>query len=282
AEIGIEGDRLTWAQGASAAWAAIRALADVESGEMKDAFEDFHEYVEDCAEYYATARSMLMNIITEYGGKVDDFVERYGFKGDSPRRYKDLIAKIDAWILEDTRLRALVPPDPRVVPLAIVTQLGDRYDEMNRLYQAAYTEKEESSSAYDDKLTLYREDGFQLSVVFDAARLVWGVDDPKLRLLGFCPKSEIWTENHPHAPKNFAYDGVSGEFSWDEVLDVDSYEVMYRLTTKSGDWSALYAGTERSTTNKPPDPGVYDFRVRAIAGEKDGNWCTPITVDMSE
>ena len=89
-ELGITGDRLTWAQGAVAAWTAARTNAGIEEGEKNDAFEDLHNYVELAAEYYATAREMLLTIIYDHGGKPDDFIERYGIKGATPRIYNEL------------------------------------------------------------------------------------------------------------------------------------------------------------------------------------------------
>ena len=281
AMLGITGDRLTWAQGASAAWRAAISATITENGESEDAFEDFHDYLEETSQYYAAARVMLENIIKEYGGKTDDFIFRYGFKSPSPRMFPDLCAKIEAWIEYDAELKALIPPDPRVVSDTIITQLTDRLATLKTSYTNAYREKQESENAYNVKHRLFSGDSYQLNIIFVAAKLCWGTDDPRLRLLGFCPKSEIWTHKKPPAPKNFEYDDLSGTFSWDAVEDADLYQLDCRLINKKGDWAHIYEGAESSTTNRPPIAGEYDIRCRAIAGSTSGNWCTPITVDFA-
>jgi len=280
AELGVTGDRLTWAQGASEAWLAARSNAITESGEMEKAFQDFQDYVYETTIFYCNARGMLERIIKEYGGQADDILYQYGFKNSSPRIYSDLSAKMKMWLDMDAKLRTHVPPDPRVAPEAVITQLRDRLDNMLSAYQKAYSEKGEFELASKNKHDLFANDSCQLGILHMTAKLVWGDDDPRLRLLGFCPRSEIWSCSQPPAPKNFVYDDVIGEFSWDEVIDADLYEVMYRLSNASGDWSELYSGSERSTANKPPESGSYDFRVRAVSGDKNGKWSKTIMVDM--
>jgi len=277
-ELGVTGDRLTWAQDASAAWLQARSDAITEEGEKENAFEDFQNYVADTVVYYVSAREMLEQIIYEYGGKPDDMLYQYGFKDASPRRYNQLSAKIQAWLDMDAKLRALVPPDPRVAPDAVITELGNRLTAMLTGYQKAYSEKSESDLAFKAKHDLFADDSYQLSILFMAAKLVWGDDDPRLRLLGFCPKSEIWTEHTPPSPKNLTFN--EDTFTWDAVEDVDSYQLQYRLTGAVGDWTELYKGVENSFTGRPPDAGEYDFRVRAIAGEDFGRWSSTITVEF--
>ena len=282
AELGIIGDRLAWALAAVTAWIAARAAAGVEEGEKNDAFEDLHNKVEETAEYYAIGREMLTTVIYDFGGKPDDFIERYGFKGATPRLYNLLYDRIEKWLLEDARLKALIPPDPRVVADAVTIKLAALRDEMYALYNAAYTEKSESDAAFNAKHTLFAVDSTQLTFLLLSAKMVWGDDDPKLRLIGLCPKSEIWTHNKPYSPKNLAFDDQTGTFSWDAVEDVDSYELSARIAGTTGDWTTFWTGTETSTTDKPAAPGIYDVRCRAIEGENLGNWSGAIEVDLSQ
>ena len=48
------------------------------------------------------------------------------------------------------------------------------------------------------------------------------------------------------------------------------------------DWTTFWTGEETSTTDKPAEPGVYDCRARALAGEDLGAWCSAIEVDLTE
>ncbi len=278
-EIGYDGARLAWAQGADVAWEDARATAIVEKGGMHNAFEDFHKFVDESAIYYSSAKEILLTIIWEHGGKPDDFIELYGLKGESPRRYKKLIAHIDAWLKEDALLRP--NNDPRVVPQAILDQLSAKRNQMETLYQASYQEKTESDEAFAAKFELFSDDSYQLTILYNIACMIWGNDAPKLQLLGFCPSSEIWTENKPPHPTNFAYDDVAKKFTWDVVEGVDNYEIDYRLTGASGDWTQLYKGVDTSTQHKPPDPGEYDFRIRSWADDDSGAWSGVIVVNFS-
>jgi len=280
AELGITGSRLTWYQDASDEWDTAVAKTITESGEKEDAVEDFNRYVDEVTQYYVAARKMMENIIYEYGGKPDEFIVRYGFKGESPRSYYDLGSKIKAWIDTDTKLKAMVPPDPRVAPDAVTTTLSDMGIQMDALYDAALAERSESDAAFAAKHELFAQGSYQLNILLSAATLVWGNDDPRLRLLGFCPKSEIWTEKKPPAPKDLAFD--EGTFSWSAVEGADSYQLQYRISQTAGDWSTFYEGVETSTTEKPAEAGSYDIRVRAIAGEKLGAWSGVIEVVIEE
>jgi hypothetical protein len=120
---------------------------------------------------------------------------------------------------------------------------------------------------------------FILSILLMVAKLVWSNDNSRLMLLGFCPKSEIWTEHKPPAPKNFYFN--EDTFAWNAVEDIDSYELQYRLTSVSGDWSELYKGSNIFFTGRPPEPGRYDFRVRAYTKRHFGKWSSIIIVVFS-
>jgi len=278
AELGIDGDLLTWAEGASAVWESCRATADVEHGEMNDAFEDFHLYVKESSDYYATAKSMLINILREYEEPLNDFMERYDLKGQSPRRYKKLVAKIDGWLIEDARLRALVPPDGRVVPESVITELTLRRDKMNVLYQNAYSNKEKSGTVHDRMIRIFREDSYKLSILFDTCRLHWGNEAPKLCLLGFVPASEVWTSGAPlPAPEHLAHDPATDIFSWDGVDNAEGYELQYAVDKRSPNWSECYRGEEISVVFRPEESGNYLFRVRAYE-KKVGKWSEVLSV----
>ena len=278
AELGIAGDKLTACQNADTEWENACAKATVEDGQMDEAFETFQQSVKAAANYYRMAKDHLLTIIYEAEGAPDDFIHAYGFDVDSPRRYKKLTAAIEAWKRNHDFL--IGENDTRVVTDAIMTNLMTHKTTIDTLSNTAFIEREESDMAFSEKQALYDVQTRLLQFVLTTAILTWGDDAPKLRLLGFCPSSEVWTKKKPYAPKNFAYDDVASRFNWDIVMDVDSYEVDFRLTGASGDWTTLYEGVENFTTKKPPDPGEYDFRVRAIAEGKLGAWSGVLLVNF--
>jgi len=232
-ELAYAGDRLTWAQGAYDAWQEARATAHVEDGEMDEAYQEFHKSVNEAYKYYTTARDMLTQVIIDHGGPYDDVMREYLFEGKSPQRFKDLVTAIETWKKAHERLKA--KGDPRVLPDAIVDNLLTHRDTMNSLQREARNERDESRDAYEEKQDIFRTDSSELTFLFGLCKLAWGHDDGRLRTLGFVPSSEVWTENKPPHPKNFAYDDVAKQFNWDAVADVAQYEIDYRLTGASGD-----------------------------------------------
>jgi hypothetical protein len=278
--LGIVEPKLAECQTAAVDWMSAMNDATIEDGESQEATETLNNALSVAAKYYVDAKEVLLAIIYTIE-KPDEIIEEYGITGDTPRDFKGLSERLSIWLETDAKLNALVPPDPRVVPPAIVANLSIQLDTIKTLWHDSQTESREKSQGYATKKTLYATHSKLFSFVYTIAKITWGDDDPRLRDLGLCPSSEIWTHNSPHAPKNLAFDIESGIFSWDAVDDVDSYQLDCRLTGKTGAWTNIYEGAEISTAIKPPSPDEYDIRCRAIAGDTQGNWCTPITVDFT-
>jgi len=269
AELSIAGDLLSWAQDAGETWETAVAQAVVQDGEMDMAYEDLHKAVSEAYDYYVMARDYLTALIWQVE-KPNDMLHTYGFEGKSPRTGKGLVIAISAWKERHDHMVAnsLEP----VVSDAIMDQLLAHETTLKQLGYTTEKETDESSDAYKLKFDTFATDSAQLSVLFTLSKLIWGHDNSNLRLLGFVPSSEVWTENKPPHPKNFVYDDVAGLFNWDAVEGVDSYEVDFRLTGASGDWTQLYKGAATSTADRPPDPGEYDFRIRSWHEDDSGAW----------
>lgn len=280
-ELDVTGAKLTRAQGLGAAWLTALATASVESGEKDEAFQEFHLALDASFKRYVELKDFLMAIIFEHQ-KPDDIINAYGFNDLAPNTYNKFLAAVEKWDINHTRLIAKIPPDVRVLPALLMADLLAKRDALALLYGAAMQENEESTLSFTAKFNLFNEDTRFLSWLFTLAKVIWGDDDPRLRLLGFCPSSEVWTSNKPHAPKQVVYDPITGTLSWEAVEDVDSYECSARITGTTGDWTTFYAGAATTTTEKPPTPDVWDVRCRAIAGENLGNWSTAIEVDLSQ
>ncbi|MGC9315336.1 MAG: tetratricopeptide repeat protein [bacterium] len=194
-ELAIVPPRLNDAQNADAEWEEACAKCVVEAGQKDEAYETFHQAVEAAANYYSAAKKHLLTIIYESGGKPDDFINAYGFNVRSPRRYKKLTAAIEAWKRNHDFL--VVEGDPRVVADAIINQLVGHKDNIDGLSNTAFIEKDESDTAFSEKRELFDRHTNLLQFIYTAAVLVWGNDDSRLNLLGFKPKSEIWTPGEP-------------------------------------------------------------------------------------
>ena len=280
-ELDVTGARLLKGQTMGPAWLTALATAGVEEGEKNEAFQEFHLGLDGGTKRYVELKDFLLAIIWGQQ-KPDLMVNAYGFNMLSPNTYNKFLGAVEKWEINHDRLVAEIPPDERVLPAALMADLIAKRDALAVLWSASMKENEEATLAWNAKLSLYNEDSLFLKWLFTLAKIYWGDDDPRLRLLGFCPSSEIWTHNSPYAVKGLAWDPVTGTFSFNAVDDADSYELSARITGTTGDWTTFWTGAETSTTDKPSAPGIYDIRCRAIEGENLGNWSGAIEVDLSQ
>ncbi len=279
AEIGCTGVHLTWAQGCYDTWTDLCATTIVEDGQKQEATQEYQKKFAECREYYQNAKDLLKSIIWEYE-KPDEIEEAYGVRFNTPRSRPLLVHVIKAFKIQHDLFEAA--GDPRVIADSIVTQMVTLKDEMEDMATTAGTEKREASQAFDNKQNEFTTGSDRLKIIYNMAKIVWGNDDPRLFELGFVPKSAIWTENKPPHPTNFIYDDVAKKFTWDAVEGVDEYEIDYRLTGASGDWTQLYKGANTSTATKPAEPGDYDFRIRSWKGDDSGSWSGVLLVNFPD
>jgi len=274
-DLDVTGSKLTKAQGIGAAWLTALTNARVEEGEKNEAFQEFHLALDSCISRYVQLKQHLLSIIYEIQ-KPDLIINSYGFDKNAPDGYNKFVSAVEQWSTTHNRLMA--ESDPRVLPATLMTELLTRRDDLIALWDSAMSENEESSQAFAIKRALYDEDSKFLSWMFSLAKLFWGDDDPRLRMLGFVPASEIWTPSKQlPAPENLAVDLPTDTFTWDEVLYAEGYELQYSLDKATPDWEEIYRGTDRSVVFKPEEVGDYVFRVRAYE-EKVGKWSGKLSV----
>ena len=278
-ELGVTGVLLSWAQVCHDSWRNIWTTADVEYGEMNEAFQEFQLKFAEVLDYYQDTKDLLISLLDQYQ-KDDDIEIAYGIRNPTPKLRKPLVHAIDD--IKQTNDRLVAAGDPRVLPEAVVTNLMALLDEVNTMFEGATKEKKESQQAFDSKHEASGLGTIYLKMIYNLAKLKWGNEDPRLFELGFVPKSAIWTENKPPHPAEFIYDETAGEFQWTPVVDVDNYEIDYRLTGASGDWTQLYKGAATSTADRPPDAGEYDFRIRSWKGDDSGAWSGALVVNFPE
>ena len=276
-ELNVNGDDLTDSLSAGADWTAAVTVAHVESGEAKQATEELRAALLDAYSYYMAAKVVLTAKI-DIADMGDDIIVEYGIEGHVTRNYEDLYMRISQWLEADRRLVA--EGDPRVVDRDIIEGLNLHLANISERWHNSQEAHREKIQARADRISLFERQTILLEAIFGKAKLHWGNDDPRLRDLGFVPRSEVWTRKRIMSSQNFAFDDASGEFFWDPVEGAEEYELQYRPVDVSGRWSLLYSGAESSTKDHPPAPGEYDLRVRAIIGEERGSWSRRITQDF--
>ena len=285
-EIGIVIPRLTACQTADADWDNACAKCVVEDGQKDEAFETFHQAVLAASKYYQMAKDHLLTIIYEVEGAPDDYINSYGLDVHSPRKYKKLTAAIEAWKRNHDLLVGLL--DPRVLTDAIMTNLWAHKTGMDGLSNAAFIEKEEARTSFDEKQALYDVQPRLLQFVLTAAILTWGNEDPRLNLLGFLPASEVWTEGGggtsgdvPDAPVDFGYlwlDPVL-QFGWHAVDGATSYQLAF--SEDGGEvWEELYVGADMNYEYEPP-VGLRQYRVRARNASGYGEWSEIVEFEVA-
>jgi len=77
-----------------------------------------------------------------------------------------------------------------------MTKLLEHEQILKDLSYDAEIEHRESRKAYKSKAGLFAVDSKHLTIIHNVAKFTWD-DDARLRELGFCPSSEIWTLGQP-------------------------------------------------------------------------------------
>jgi len=294
-ELAISGARLASAQNADAGWDNACAKCVVEAGQTDEAYEEFNKAVVAASKYYSASKGHLLTIIYEVGGKPDDYINRYGFNVDSPRKYKPTTRAIEAWKLEHDRLVAL--PDPRVISDAIMTKLWAHKTGIDGLSNVAFIEKLEADTAFDEKQALFDAQTNLLQFVLTAAVLTWGDEDPRLNLLGFKPKSEIWTPGtpepgtpiHPEAATFVAtYLGQKTiELVYGAVVGAVKGSIQRRKTGNMN-WIIIAQGLPMDDLNRVPfrdtnvEPGEYEYEFVCYDDAQEPSVAAYSTVTVTE
>jgi len=190
-ELGVAGARLTDCQTAGADWSGVCVVAGVEDGESQEATQTLNTGLSDAHTYYVAAKDVLQPIIDELEPD-DEIVEEYAIKGDTPWDFKGLHHKIERWIETDARLKALLPPDPRVVNDTIIAALTAQLANITTLWHDARVQSQEASNAYAAKRAMFDKHSAILRILFGIAKMTWGADSQMLKDLGIVPSSEIW------------------------------------------------------------------------------------------
>ena len=256
---------------------------NLEDAEYHGAVADLQVKRKDLFDTLASARWMIKTIVDDPAlsegdrkmiADVFDIAQRF------PNDLYDLLIEIASDIL--TGQQKLV--DMAAVwklPDVMITDITDQKTALENANERTRVEHGEKLKATEDLNTMRGVGDNLLRNIFRWATAVWGNEDSRLLEFGFVPKSMIWADNTPYAPKNLYYDDSDATFKWDALEDVTDHQLHYRLTNTSSNWTELYKGKDNFCTGKPSEPNEYDFRVRAWDGDNSGRWSTIITVDIS-
>ncbi len=269
AVLGVTGDLLAWAQNCEKEWNDIYREAKFSRLEASSAFAECRRKQVELTAFYQKAKDLLKALIAE-SENPDEVMRAYSIDSWTPRTREGIETAVDDLIRQNAVFSA--EGVEWVLPEHIIDEIQSLRDEMSALHTDAVTKRDRAKTALKARNKRFIEDTKRLKVIFQMAVLVWGVNSNDLSRIGMVRKSSIWTKRRPPTPENFAYDSDSRIFRWDAIEDVTAYEAHYREADEKGHWTAFYEGVENSCS--PPDSlrGVFEFRVRAIAENKESHW----------
>jgi len=266
-ELGVAGQLLAWAESCYTHFNQLLAASVNANGEKVEAKQEEELKFTNARNYYVKAKELLLATITEY--QPDDMiVKAYGIDGVSPRKLMEFFTAVDAMYAE--QLKLIGASDPRVLPQMVMDKLLALTNEIKPLLDN-YTEKELASDlAFNAKHEAFDIDSVKLRLLYTSAVVVWGDNSDKLKLLGFVPKSEIWTHDKLGVPQNFVYEANTFSLHWSTVQHATFYRIEHKL---EGDSSFQQVGiTDKNYfTLGKPFIGANEFRVRAAIENEDGD-----------
>lgn len=267
--LGVTGDLLAWAQHCEEEWIEISEDARFSRIYASIAFKDCRRKQLELTGLYQKAKDLLKAMVAE-SDNPDEVMSAYSIDGWTPRSREGIETAVDDLIRQSAVYSA--EGVEWVLSDHILDEIQTLRDEMSALHTDAVTKRDHAKTALKARNKRFADDTKRLKVIFQMAVLVWGVNSSNFWRIGMVRKSSIWTKRRPPTPENFVYDSDARIFRWDAIDDVTAYEAHYREAGEKGHWTAFYEGEENSCS--PPDSlrGVFEFRVRAIAENKESHW----------
>lgn len=198
-ELGLSEEMHEWSRNALDKWDDIRTDSHIETVEAGGAYSTLHAELRETYKYYNAAKGLLKAIIKEAGIN-DDIKESYGIIGKTSRSRKGLTNAIET--LKTTHDKLKIEGDTRVLPDVFVDNLVIRREKIIELWYKALDEKKEAKEARELRNRIFNEDTRKLAHLFSLCKMKWGIDELRLRDLGFLNKSAIWTFKHKDEPEN--------------------------------------------------------------------------------
>lgn len=275
-ELGIGGQLLAWAETCYTKFNLLLTAAINANGEKVEAKQEEELKFSNARNYYIKAKELLLATINEF--QPDDMiVKAYGIDGASPRKLMEFFTAVD--VMHAEQLKLIGAADPRVLPQTVMDKLVALTNEI-KAFVDNYSEKELTSDlAFNAKHECFDADYIKLRLLYTSAVVVWGVDSDKLKLLGFVPKSEIWTHEKLGVPQNLTYEANTFSLRWAPVLHATFYRIEHRLEGANS-FSQVAVTDKNYFTLSRPFIGANDFRVRAAIEDEDGDATVALRVGI--
>lgn len=124
-----------------------------------------------------------------------DIIRDFGAEGKIPDDIEKLMAR--GRQMAATNVRYIDEGNPYALPTAQFEEIGTLAEELHDALEARKKEHREAIRAGRMKELERRRGDRLLSRGYRWTAAIWGIDDDRLLLLGFVPKSQIWTEGMP-------------------------------------------------------------------------------------
>lgn len=278
AELGLAQALVTWANSCYTVFSQTVTEARVADGEANDATILLHNKFSDVNVQYQDAKDLIIALLRQSNDNKFLYAS-YGVNRSTPSSYNGLVESIETFA--ETNARLVAAGDPRVISQVIVQNMVTAKNNLLAEMEKSGIQHRKSTVAYQAQHSLFQKDTPNLRLVLKTAALVWGNNDPRLRDLGFVPKSQIWTpsETPLPTPANFVYEPASVAFVWDSVQAATAYRVEHR-DGETGEFSTICETPNAKWILNLPYFGEHFFRVCALNGEAESAPTAPIKLGM--
>lgn len=278
AELGLSQSLVTWANSCYTNFSQAVTDARVADGEAKDSTILLHDKFAVATVHYQKAKELIIALLKQSNDSKFLYAS-YGVNKTTPISYNGLVEAVETFA--ETNARLVAAGDPRVISQVVVQNMVAAKNNLLAEMEKAGIKQRKSTVAYQTQHSLEQKDTPNLRFILKTAVLIWGNNDPRLRDIGFVPKSQIWTpmDGGLPEPANFAYVPASVSFTWDTVQKATAYRIEHR-EGETGEFSIITETPNTKWVLNLPYFGEHFFRVRALEGEESGFPTVPIKLGL--
>jgi len=179
------------------AWKHLLVEVPDESGDQAGATALVMSLLKDLRALVVSTRFMVQSVAGGAESEEDAGVifADYGVVGNTPARRFELLALAKKMV--EANARYVEQGNPFALPEERFEAISAKIAEVEDAIKRQNKEKSERHHAIVAKRLERKKGDKLLSGIFNWLRALWGVDDYRLELFGFVPKSQIWTKKRP-------------------------------------------------------------------------------------